>query len=246
MKQEMIQLLMEHRTVRHFEDKPIPQEVKEEIIRCAQMAPTSSLFQAYSIIEVTSPEKRAALCESSGGQEWLNKAPLALLFCADLHRFRSQANLPDMEVFSNTEAYTVGVVDAALAAQKALIAAQVNGIYGVFVGGVRNNMPLMKELFQLPDFVMPLFVMCLGYPKEPLPEQRPRFPMPVILHQDRYEDENWVPYMKDYNEEVRQYFTRFNGRESEYGWVERSSHAISSKTRYEVTDFAHEAGFLKK
>ena len=104
MKNEMIQLLMEHRTVREFEDKPIPQEIKEEIVRCGQTAPTSSHFQAYTIIEVTSPEKRAALCESAGGQEWLKKAPLALLFCADLHRFRSLATIEDMDVFSNTEA----------------------------------------------------------------------------------------------------------------------------------------------
>lgn len=244
MKDEMIRLLMEHRSVRTFEDKPVSQEIKEEIIRCAQMAPTSSHFQAYTIIEITSPEKRAALCEAAGGQDWLNRAPLALLFCADLHRFRSLASIDDMEVFSNTEAYTVGVADAALAAQKCLIAAQANGIYGVPVGGVRNNMPLMKELFHLPDFVMPLFVLCMGYPKEPLPDVKPRLPMPVILHQDQYDDETWRQYIDGYNEDVLAYFSKLTN--SKHNWVDRCNHAISAKPRYAVTDYAHQAGFLKK
>jgi len=244
MKEEMIKLLMEHRSVRAFKDRPVSREVKEEIIRCAQMAPTSSYFQSYTIIEVTSPEKRAALCEASGGQEWLNQAPLALLFCADLHRFRELASIDDMEVFSNTEAYTVGVVDASLAAQKCLIAAQANGIYGVPVGGVRNNMPLMKELFDLPAFVMPLFVLCLGYPREPVPAVRPRLPMPVILHQDRYDDESWRGYVDGYNKDVLAYFANITN--SGHNWVDRCNHAITVKPRYGVTDYAHQAGLLKK
>jgi len=246
MRDEMIRLLMEHRTVRDFEDKPIAKEIKEEIVRCGQMAPTSSYFQAYTIIEVTSADKRAALCEAAGGQDWLNKAPLALLFCADLHRFRSLAAVEDMEVFRNTEAYTVAVADASLAAQKALIAAQVNGIYGVTVGGVRNNMPLMKELFALPDFVMPLFVLCLGYPKEPVPAVKPRLPLSVVLHEDRYDDETWRGEIDGYNAEVKAYFAQISEREGKYDWVARCSNAIKRKPRYEVTDFVHEAGMLKK
>lgn len=244
MKDEMIKLLLNHRSVREFENLPISEQTKFEIVRCAQTAPTSSHFQAYSIIEITSPEKRAALYQSSGGQDWLNKAPLALLFCADLHRFRELASIDDMEVFSNTEAYTVAVTDAALAAQKALIAAQANGIYGVPVGGVRNNIPLMKELFELPDFVMPLFVLCLGYPKLPMPDIKPRLPMAAVLHKDKYDDESWRSCIDDYNKEVLQYFSKLT--DSHHDWVDRCNHAITAKPRYAVTDFAHSVGLLKK
>ena len=49
-----------------------------------------------------------------------------------------------------------------------------------------------------------------------------------------------------YNAEVKAYFAQISEREGKYDWVARCSNAIKRKPRYEVTDFVHEAGFLKK
>ena len=83
---ETIDLLLAHSSVREFSDKPVDEETVHTILACAQKAPTSSYLQAYSIIRVEDPAKREALAEYAGGQEWVMKAPLVLLFCADLHR----------------------------------------------------------------------------------------------------------------------------------------------------------------
>ena len=82
--QDMIALLLAHRSVREFTAQPVTEEMIDTIVACAQQAPTSSYLQAYTIIRVTDADKRAALAAYAGGQEWVRKAPLVLLFCADL------------------------------------------------------------------------------------------------------------------------------------------------------------------
>ena len=63
-----IDLLLNHRSVRNYHEKSVSEDVKEKIIRCAQMAPTSSYFQAYTIIELEDIEKKKTCqgCRRSG------------------------------------------------------------------------------------------------------------------------------------------------------------------------------------
>lgn len=240
---DMIQTLLNHSSVRNFTEQQIDETTKQTILTCAQMAPTSSYLQAYSIIEVTDIEKRNALSEISGGQEWVTKAPLALVFCADLHRSETLLEVSDEAVFENTELYTVAVVDASLAAQKALIAAQSMGLGGITVGGIRNDMPRLATLFNLPDKVVPLFVLCIGYPAEPA-VQKPRLPQSFVVGKDSYPDESMS--IATYNQTVSDFFYHLTNGVDQYNWVERCSHAINQKPRYEVTDFVKKAGLLLK
>ena len=242
---EIVKVLMNHRSVREFNEKKVSDEIKNSIIQCAQMAPTSSYFQAYSIINVTSPQKKAVLAASSGGQTCVEKAPLALLFCADLHRNQKYLVTDDKDILHNTEAYTVSVVDASLAAQKAFIAAQSYGLGGVTVGGVRNDMELMKKEFGLPDMVVPLFLLCLGYYDEE-PPQRPRLPQRVVLKEDYYNEDNNDKLIEQYNEQVREFYRKNTNGARQYSWIEYCSHTLSVKPRHEVTDFVKNAGLLKK
>lgn len=245
MMNHVIELLMSHRSVRKLKSDPVPEEIKKTIVRCGQMAPTSSHFQAYSIIDIKDPEKRKALAASAGGQEWLVNAPIALLFCADLHRNSQYLTCEDKDILHNTESYTVAVVDAALAAQKAFIAAQSLGLGGVVVGGVRNDMYLMKKLFELPDMVMPLFVLTLGYyDEEPL--QRPRLPYGVVVKEDRYTEDGNSGMISEYNREVSRFFEENSHGEQKFTWTESCSYSLALKPRYEVTQFAKDQGFLQK
>lgn len=235
---ETIDLLLAHRSVREFLDKPVDEETVHTILACAQKAPTSSYLQAYSIIRVEDPAKRAVLAEYAGGQEWVIKAPLVLLFCADLYRQEMLVKPDDPHVLHNTELYTVSVIDAALAAQKALIAAQALGL-----GGVRNETEKMARLFALPEMVFPMFLLCLGYPKT-VPPQRPRLAEALICDTDRYPAIPNKQQLADYEEEVRQYFLQASGGRSDRGWTPRCCYAISKKPRYEVDNFLKKAGFM--
>lgn len=238
-----IELLMAHSSCRSFQDKPVPEDVADTIIKCAQHAPTSSYLQAYTIIKVEDKEKRKALAQFAGGQEWVEKAGLALLFCADLHRLDVILDVADKNVLHNEELYTVAVTDAALASSRALVAAQALGLGGVFVGGVRNETEKMAELFGLPELVFPMYVVCMGYPAE-VPPQRPRMDASLISAVDTYPEITGPEQLDDYEKEVSDYFLNITKGRSGRGWIARAEHAISIKPRYSVGEFLHKAGFM--
>ena len=240
---ETIKLLLSHSSCRSFLDKPVPEEVAEAIIKCAQRAPTASYLQAYTIIRVEDKEKRKLLAEYAGGQEWVEKAGLVLLFCADLHRLEVMLDVKDKNVLHNTELYTVAVTDAALASSRALVAAQAMGLGGVFVGGVRNETEKMAELFELPQMVFPMYAVCMGYPDK-IPPQRPRMAAKMISAVDGYPDITGPEQLTDYEKEVSEYFLDITNGRSGRGWIARAEHAISVKPRYGVGDFLHKAGFM--
>lgn len=238
-----IELLMAHSSCRSFQDKPVPEDVADTIINCAQHAPTSSYLQAYTIIKVEDKEKRKALAQFAGGQEWVEKAGLALLFCADLHRLDVMLDVADKNVLHNEELYTVAVTDAALASSRALVAAQALGLGGVFVGGVRNETEKMAKLFGLPELVFPMYVVCMGYPAE-VPPQRPRMDARLISAVDTYPEITGPEQLADYEKEVSDYFLNITNGRSGRGWIARAEHAISVKPRYSVGEFLHKAGFM--
>lgn len=64
------------------------------------------------------------------------------------------------------EQLLLGVVDTAMMAQNALTAAESLGLGGVFIGGLRNNIEPVTELLKLPQHVLPLFGLCLGWPAD--------------------------------------------------------------------------------
>ena len=238
-----IELLMAHSSCRSFRDKPVPDDIVDTIIKCAQHAPTSSYLQAYTIIKVKDKEKRKALAQFAGGQEWVEKAGLALLFCADLHRLDVMLDVADKNVVYNEELYTVAVTDAALASSRALVAAQALGLGGVFVGGVRNETEKMAKLFGLPELVFPMYVVCMGYPAE-VPPQRPRMDARLISAVDTYPEITGPEQLADYEKEVSDYFLNITNGRSGRGWIARAEHAISVKPRYSVGEFLHKAGFM--
>ena len=244
-KNEVIDLLMDHRSIRQYEKKPVSEEVVETILRCAQMAPTSSYLQAYSIIRVNDPEKREVLKTASGGQQWVTDAPLALLFCADLHRCDKFLPIVDQNVLHNHELFTVAVADTALAAQKAFIAAQALGLGGVIVGGVRNDMDAMAKAFALPPMTYPMFLLCLGYPAQRLP-QRPRMPLSFVAGVDAYPEVTDRSAMEAYDTQVSEYFNEISNGEDRFGWISRSNHMLELKPRYAVGDYLLSAGFTTK
>jgi len=74
-----IELLLKHRSIRKFEDRPVPDETLRTLVQCGQAAATSSNIQAVTAIHVTEPEAREALAALAGGQPYVAKAGAFLL-----------------------------------------------------------------------------------------------------------------------------------------------------------------------
>ncbi len=245
MDNKFIDILLSHQSIRKYTDRKVTKEERDTIVKCAQMAPTSNHFQAYSIIEIISPEERRILSEIAGGQRWVNEAPLVLLFCADLHRGSTYYPGTDKEEFGSTENFIVSTVDAALAAEKAFIAAQALGMGGVCVGGIRNDVAKVRETVKLPELVYPLFLLCLGFPAEQ-PGLKPRLPMEALCKIDTYDESKDRELIAQYDAEVSAYYDKRSGGEIKDTWTGRAGNAIMGNPRHKVADDIRAAGFLKR
>ena len=188
---DTMDLLLNHRSVRAFLSDPLPTGTLEALVAAAQSASTSSNVQAWTVIAVTNPETKAALSKIAGGQKHMEECPLLLVWCADLARTKTigeRHNYPT-DATGFLESFVVSVVDAALAAQNATVAAESFGLGMVYIGALRNNPEEVARLLKLPPNVVAAFGMCVGYPDPARPYNvKPRLPQRVVLHREHYDD----------------------------------------------------------
>ena len=131
-----IELICGHRSIRHFTDEPISEAQREAIINSARATSSSSFLQCSSIIRITDKALREELVTLTGRQKHVAQAAEFWVFCADFNRHLQIC--PDAQL-GLAEQLLLGVVDTAMMAQNALIAAESLGLGGVYIGGLRNN-----------------------------------------------------------------------------------------------------------
>lgn len=241
--------MLSHRSVRHFLRDALPAHTLETLVAAAQSAPTSSNLQTWSVIAVESQERRDALAHLVGPQKHLGVAPLVLVFLADLSRIerlgQSQAREPVGLHYLDT--FLMGVIDAALAAQNAVVAAEAMGLGTVYVGGMRNQPEEVAKVLGTPQNVFPVFGLVVGHPDPARPAQvKPRLPQSAVLHREQYQvPANPQEEIGDYNDALRA-FMRANGMK-EVDWsaqvVERLGSPEALTGRHRLYEALRNAGF---
>lgn len=243
---EIVKLLKAHKSIRKYKDQPVEDEKIKTIIECAQSASTSSYIQAYTIISVTDKEKRKNIAHLSGDQIYVEQCPLFLVFCADLKRTKMCCEINDKTMTEGyTETFIVATVDASLAAQNALIAAESLGLGGVYIGGIRNNPSEMCEVLNIPSGVYPVFGMCIGYPDH-APEQKARLPLEVIFKTDEYNIDGDAKKIEEYDSEISAYYQRRTKGKRSDTWTQQVSNLMDAPQRPHMKDFLDKQGFEMK
>ena len=185
---ETITLMKSHTSVRRFKEEVIPQEDLNEILSAAQMASSWKNFQSYSVILVRSQEKKDALFELVP-QEAIRQSAAFLLFVGDLNRAEKGARLhTDTFQPQGVEGLLITSVDAALAGQNTLLAAESLGYGGVIIGLVRYKSVEVAELFNLPDYTYPVFGIALGVPNQKH-DVKPRLPLENVVFEEEYQEQ---------------------------------------------------------
>lgn len=214
----VIDHLLNHRSVRSYSDRPLPAGTLETLVAAAQSAATSSNLQAWSVIEVQDPARRARLAKLANNQAHIVQAPLFLVWLADFSRAQRIADQHETELQAPAylDSLLVGSVDAALAAQNAVIAAEALGLGTVYIGALRNDLQAVVEELQLPPLVYPVFGLCVGYANDEQPSAiKPRLPQAVTVHRDLYrvDTEQEQRLIQDY-EAVAGAFSRGQGQQT--------------------------------
>jgi len=79
---DVFEAVQERRSIRAYQDKPVPREILEKILEAARLAPSARNAEPWHFIAVTSSEKRKAL---SGGRfaKFLTQTPIVIVACGD-------------------------------------------------------------------------------------------------------------------------------------------------------------------
>ncbi|RLI60588.1 MAG: nitroreductase [Promethearchaeia archaeon] len=228
---QTIELINKRRSVRAWESKPITKEDLDTIIHAAMRAPTAGNQMLYSILQVDDQEKKEKLVKTCDNQPMIAKAPLVLIFLADMQRwydFYASSNVKELCKRRNITYRTpkesdlmIASCDALIAAQNSVIAAESLGIGSCYVGDIMENIEIHREMFNLPKWVFPITMLCFGYPKSKNknPKLTPRFDEKYIHFHDeykRFQKDDFDDMFKKYNEEFEKMGNKPSGVEN-YG-----------------------------
>lgn len=217
----VLRVLHEHRSVRRYLPDPISDQTLRLLISAAQSAPTSSNLQAWSVIAVRDPERKARLAALAGDQEHIRQAPVLLVWTADLARLRGLAAERDapLEGADYLESSYVAFLDAALAAQNALVAAESLGLGTVYIGAIRNHPEQVAAELALPPGVFAVVGLVVGTP-DPSEDARvkPRLPQDAVLHAEAYDAAAQSAHIAEYETRIAEFYSE---QRLEHSWTER-------------------------
>lgn len=185
----ILKSLYSRKSVRAYEDRPIPAEMKQAILRAAAEAPTAGNQQLYTILDITDPTVKQALVKTCDDQPFIAEGAMVLVFCADCKKwydfFTAMGCAPRKPGVGDL---MLAIADTVIAAQNAVVAAESLGIGSCYIGDVMENCEAQRELLHLPEYVFPAAMLVFGWPTEQQKsrEKLARCAMQHIVHENAY------------------------------------------------------------
>lgn len=150
---DVLEAIFTRRSIRSYSDKEIENKIVNKIIHAGMYAPSAVNKQPWHFIVFEKPETRKAIIQVHKSSSMLEKAKKAILVCFD-------------ENLQHDDGY--GLLDCSAATQNMLLAAHTLGLGSCWIGIYprKARMESLKEIFKLPDNIIPFAVISLGYPAE--------------------------------------------------------------------------------
>ena len=181
----MIDTIFQHRSIRRYKSDPIPQDILDQILDAGSRASTTGNMQVYSMVVTRDEVIRKQLWESHFRQEMVLEAPVHITFCADFNRFNKWCRQRKAEPgYGNFLSFFTASIDALLASQNVVLAAEANGLGACYLGTATYMADRIIDILDLPEGVVPVAAVVLGYPDE-TPGLTGRLPMRAVVHNEK-------------------------------------------------------------
>jgi nitroreductase/FMN reductase [NAD(P)H] len=245
-----LESLASRRSHRRFKPEAPSLDLLKMLSAVALSAPSKSDLQARDIVIVTDAEKRRRIATEVVGQAWLENAPVILVFLGNNKRQRQIHQWRD-KPFENDhlDAFFNPAVDAGIAMQAFVDAAESIGLGCCPISGIRNNCPLVNELLDLPDHVFPVVGLGVGWPSQE-GHVSVRLPLEATVHVDTFSDDNIEELVTAYDDrryaihhpDTQRQEARF-GRAEKYTWSEDKARQYASPERADFGAYIRSKGF---
>ncbi len=194
---DSLKTIFNRKSLRTFADKDICKEDRKLLLKAAMRAPTAGNLMSYTIIDVKDQGTKEILAETCDNQPMIAKAPMVLIFLADMQRlydYFEYSGVPDLCKKTGTSYakpregdFLLAANDAIVAAENVVIAAESLGLGSCYIGDIIENFETHRDLLKLPRWTFPVTMLIIGHPKQKKSgSMTTRFPTEFIVHENSY------------------------------------------------------------
>lgn len=146
---ETIETIFNRKSVREYQDKAVEQEKIDLLMRAGMAAPSAMDRRPWEIVVLNDKTAMANLSESLPYAKMLATAPMAIIVCGDV-----------------TKSENNWYIDCSAVTQNILLAAEALGLGAVWTGVYpsEERVKMVSEALGLPENILPLNVIPVGYP----------------------------------------------------------------------------------
>ncbi len=151
-----IENIMTRTSIRAFTGQSVSSDTVEMLLRAGMAAPTAVNLQPWHFVAVTDRAKLDEMRQANPHAKMLEQAPLAIVVCGDMNKAMEG---PGRDFW---------IQDCSAATENILLAAHALGLGAVWTGGhpIEERVNTLREILQLPENLIPLCAIVIGYPAE--------------------------------------------------------------------------------
>jgi nitroreductase len=178
---DLLAIVKERRSVRHYLDKPIPPEILDQILAAVQWSPSWANTQCWELVVVQDPALKAELQETVGSTNpacrAVKEAPLLLALCGREHQAGYYKGV------RSTKWGDWILFDLGIAAQSISLMAASLGLGSVIIGLMDHDRA--DKILKVPEGIKVVALIPLGYPSK-IPAAPKRREIAAFVHQNRF------------------------------------------------------------
>ncbi len=151
---DTFETILTRRSIRQFTSKTIDEEMQKKLLQAAMQAPSARNTQAWHFVVIDEQQKLIDIASFHPYADMLKRTPLAIAVCGD---------------FQLEESVDYLALNCAAATENILLAAHSFGLGAVWLAiyPQKQRIKDLKKLLDLPDDIIPISLVAVGYPKEP-------------------------------------------------------------------------------
>lgn len=158
-----MEAILKRHSIRKYKEQPIPEEILTELLEAGMCAPSAGNERPWHFIVITERSLLEGITKFHEYSQMLKQAPAAIIVCAD----RTLNKYPGIDYW---------IQDCSAATENILLAAQDKSLGTCWLGVYpkEERMAGMSRLLELPEHIVPIAAVAVGYPAE-IKSARSRF-----------------------------------------------------------------------
>lgn len=168
---EFLELVKRRYSVRAYKPDPVPDDLLEQVLEAARLAPTASNLQPFQLIVIQTQGREQEL-RRIYNREWFVQTPLVICAVAT-----------PSAAWKRSDGENYGLVDVAIVVDHLILAATSLGLGTCWIAAFDPD--AARKVLGLPDEVKPVIFTPLGYPADE-PGEKERKALSELVRRERW------------------------------------------------------------